>query len=154
MTGFSVGKIKILPSYLTRVDETRRRLDLLLGSSLGDRLLEHVAPLLEQRPVERWAKRVEVEQRREELQRATADVGILVGKAREAGHVKASTNLGILYWEGLSDGAAGMYEEARRRFARELWEEADELGITEAGRCLRNAESGEWELLGPPDSPA
>ena len=40
-------------------------------------------------------------------------------KAREAGHVKASTNLGILYWEGLSDGAAGMYEEARRRFIRE-----------------------------------
>ena len=55
-------------------------------------------------------------------------------KAREAGHVKASTNLGILYWEGLSDGAAGMYEEARRRFARELWEEAAEAGVPEARR--------------------
>mgnify|MGYP004323736453 CR=1 FL=1 len=27
------------------------------------------------------------------------------------------------------------------------------LGITEAGRCLRNAESGEWDMLGPPDAP-
>ena len=61
-------------------------------------------------------------------------------KAREAGHVKASTNLGILYWEGLSDGAAGMYEEARRRFARELWEEAAEAGVPEARRCLAQAE--------------
>lgn len=66
--------------------------------------------------------------------------------AVEQGHGKAMVNLGVALYTG-----TGVARDADA--ARELWEEADELGITEAGRCLRNAESGQWDMLGPPDVP-
>ena len=31
--------------------------------------------------------------------------------------------------------------------------DSPQLHGPEAGRCLRNAESGQWDMLGPPDSP-
>ena len=53
---------------------------------------------------------------------------------------EGSVNLGIALYTGT--GCPRDVEAARA-----LWEEADELGITEAGRCLRNAESGEFENM-------
>ena len=64
----------------------------------------------------------------------------LYRQAVDQGHGKAMVNLGIALYTGT--GCPRDVEAARA-----LWEEADELGITEAGRCLRNAESGEFEKM-------